>query len=278
MSAEDGRVAARLDELADLLEGQGADRCRILAYRRAAERVRRLGPRLREIHREEGREGLRALPDIGESLARAIDEMLTTGRWAQLERLRGESAPERLFRTIPGIGPKLAARLHDELHLDTLEELEAAAHDGRLETVEGIGPRTAAMLRDTLAARLARRGPRRDGPREEPSVDLLLEVDRLYRERAAADRLPRIAPKRFNPDGEAWLPILHLDRAGWSFAALYSNTALAHELGRTDDWVVIHFTRDEAEEGQRTVVTETRGPRRGRRVVRGREGEGAAAA
>jgi hypothetical protein len=55
--------------------------------------------------------------------------------------------------------------------------------------------------------------------------------------------------------------------------ALFSNTALAHELGRTHDWVVIYFGRDGGPEHQRTVVTETRGPLEGRRVVRGREGE-----
>jgi putative hydrolase len=104
-------------------------------------------------------------------------------------------------------------------------------------------------------------------------VDLLLAIDREYREEAAADRLPKIAPKRFNPAGETWLPILHADRDGWSFTALFSNTARAHELGRVRDWVVIYFHTDRQEEGQRTVVTETHGPLTGKRVVRGRESE-----
>ncbi|MGI9174618.1 MAG: hypothetical protein ACR2GR_04810, partial [Rhodothermales bacterium] len=58
----------------------------------------------------------------------------------------------------------------------------------------------------------------------------------------------------------------------WSFTALFSNSARAHELGKTDDWVVIYFDRGEGER-QCTVVTETRGPLKGRRVVRGRERE-----
>ena len=53
---------------------------------------------------------------------------------------------------------------------------------------------------------------------------------------------------------------------------MYSNTARAHELGKTDDWVVIYYEQD-GEEDQCTVVTETRGPLAGRRVVRGREQE-----
>ena len=55
--------------------------------------------------------------------------------------------------------------------------------------------------------------------------------------------------------------------------ALFSNTALAHQLGRTGDWVVIYFNREGGTEHQRSVVTETRGPLEGQRVVRGREAE-----
>jgi hypothetical protein len=67
--------------------------------------------------------------------------------------------------------------------------------------------------------------------------------------------------------------VLHEERDGWHFSALYSNTARAHELERTRDWVVIYFYDHEHQEGQRTVVTETRGPLAGERVVRGREHE-----
>ena len=107
----------------------------------------------------------------------------------------------------------------------------------------------------------------------EPGVDLLLEVDREYREKAERGALPKIAPRRFNPSGAAWLPILHTERGDWGFTALFSNTALAHELGRVRDWVVIYFHKDSGPEGQRTVVTESRRPLAGRRVVRGREAE-----
>jgi putative hydrolase len=102
---------------------------------------------------------------------------------------------------------------------------------------------------------------------------MLLELDREYREKAAANKLRRIAPKRFNPNNVAWLPIFHAERGRWHFSVLFSNTALAHQLGRTHDWVVIYFHSDSLAEGQRTVVTETKGPSRGKRVVRGRETE-----
>jgi hypothetical protein len=104
-------------------------------------------------------------------------------------------------------------------------------------------------------------------------VRTLLEVDREYRGAAAAGRLRRIAPRRFNPAGEAWLPVLHTERGPWRFTALFSNTARAHELGRSHDWVILYFERDGAAEGRHTVVTETHGPLAGHRVVRGREAE-----
>lgn len=62
-------------------------------------------------------------------------------------------------------------------------------------------------------------------------------------------------------------------RGDWHFTALFSNTARAHDLGRTNDWVVLYFNADDHAERQRTVVTEQRGPLGGRRVVRGREQE-----
>ena len=107
----------------------------------------------------------------------------------------------------------------------------------------------------------------------EPTIEILLDVDREYRKKAAANALRLIAPKRFNPTNKAWLPVLHTERGPWQFTVLFSNTALAHSLGRTRDWVVIYFQSDSYAEGQRTVVTETHGASKGKRVVRGREGE-----
>jgi hypothetical protein len=129
------------------------------------------------------------------------------------------------------------------------------------------------MLLAALAGMLARTRPARRQCALEPAVDLLLDVDREYREKTERGAVPKIAPRRFNPSGESWLPILHTERADWRFTALFSNTALAHELGRVRDWVVIYFHQDSGPEGQRTVVTESRGLLAGRRVVRGREAE-----
>ena len=106
-----------------------------------------------------------------------------------------------------------------------------------------------------------------------PSVDILLDVDREYREKAEAGSLPKIAPRRMNPEGKAWLPVLHTRFGPWHFTALFSNTERAHELHRIYDWVVIFYSDPDGGEGQATVVTERRGALTGRRVVRGREPE-----
>jgi hypothetical protein len=272
------RIAERLREMADLLHAQQANPFRVGAYRRAADTLERLDVDARDVLAQRGREGLDALPGIGPGIAAAIAEILESGRWTQLDRLRGSVEPAALFRTVPGIGPGLAQRIHDALGVETLEALEVASHDGRLEAVPGVGPRRAAATRAALAdilgrGGLARRiapGPAGPGARE-PPVSLLLDVDREYRDRAGQGGLPTIAPRRFNPAGEAWLPVLHTERAPWHFTALYSNTARAHELGRTRDWVVLYFHDDDHVERQCTVVTETRGGLAGRRVVRGRE-------
>lgn len=201
--------------------------------------------------------------------------MLTSGRWAQLDRLRGDIDPATLFRSVPGMGPELARRIHEQLHVDSLEALEAAANDGRLDGVSGVGSRRIAAWRAYLAEALGRAGARMPAHdvADEPSVAELLDVDREYREKAARGELRTIAPRRFNPRAQAWLPVLHARRGPWHFTVLFSNTALAHQLGRTHDWVVVYFYDGDHVERQHTVVTEARGHLAGRRVVRGREGE-----
>jgi len=266
------QIAMKLAQAADLLEQQGANPFRVSAYRRASETVSRLARDIGDLAQAEGSDGLVRLPGIGTGIATAIQELLGTGGWVQLERLRGTLDPAQLFRTVPGIGPKLAEQIHDSLHIDTLEGLEVAAYDGRLAGVPGMGTRRVTAIRNALAQLLGRtHRTSRPNTADEPEIATLLAVDRDYREKAEQGTLPLIAPRRFNPDGRAWLPVLHTERGDWHFTLMYSNTARAHELKRTRDWVVVYFYDNHHEEGQCTIVTETRGAMTGRRVVRGRE-------
>ena len=259
--------------MADVLESQVADPFRISAYRRAADTVAGYTTDINKVLEHEGLDGLIAIPSIGRGIANAIQAIITTGRWPQLDRLRGTLNPERIFQTIPGIGVTLAQRIHDTLHIDTLEALETAVHDGRLKQVEGINDRRLAAIALALAAMLGRRLQRPGIPPTVVPVSLLLELDAIYRRKAAAGELPQVAPKRFNPSAQAWLPILHMTHGEWHFTVMFSNTALAHKLGRNFDWVVIYYDDDDHGEGQHTVVNETRGDLIGKRVVRGREDE-----
>ena len=278
-TAENQRVATMLQQAATLLAAQDANPFRISAYRKAAETIAGLKSGVRELFEREGRAGLDALPAVGPGIAAVIAEILVTGRWRQLDRLQGDIDAGSLFQCVPGIGPQLSARIHDELGIDTLEALEAAAHAGTLERVQGVGSRRASVIRAAVGQMLERTRGRLRVERpalsaSELPVEALLDVDREYRAKAEANRLPKIAPRRFNPRGEAWLPILHTRRGPWHFTALYSNTAQAHALKREHDWVVLYFHHDdEHSENQHTVVTETHGPLAGLRVVRGREAQ-----
>jgi len=270
------RLAERLEEIAELLEAQHANPFRVRAYRRAAETVRARAEPLHLLLEREGQEGLTELPGIGASLARTIEELVHTDHLPLLEHLRGRTQPSDVLTTVPGIGPGLARRISEELGIESLAELEVAAHDGRLARVPGFGARRLLAVRESLAGRL-RRAPRfppapRRQPSEEPPVSELLDVDREYRSKAKRRALPRIAPRRFNPTLEAWLPVLHTQRGERHYTALYSNTARAHELGTTHDWVVV-YRDDHGGDGQWTVVTARFGPLRGKRIVRGREDE-----
>jgi hypothetical protein len=264
---ENQELAAKFERIAQLLESQQASRFRIEAYRRGADTLRAWPRPVADVFATEGVAGLEAMPGIGRSLTSLIREYVRSGRISLLERMNGAVSAEELLATVPGIGHRLAVKIHEALGVETLEELECTCHDGRLAAVPGFGERRVASIAACVAARLGRPGRRAiEAPHERPPVAALLDVDAEYRRRAAEGQLPRIAPRRFNPEGRAWLPILHTEREAWAFTALFSNSARAHRLGRTGDWVVIYAERDGLED-QCTVVSAPGN----QRVIRGRE-------
>jgi nucleotide-binding universal stress UspA family protein len=269
------RVAGRLDEIARLLEEQDANPFRIQAYRTAAGTLRTLDRPVCELIDDGGSDALRELPGIGQSLAQTIERLVRTDSVGLLDRLRGGNGS--VLDTVPGIGRTLAERIRERLGIEDLIELEAAAQDGRLATVPGMGGRRIEAVHQALASRVRPQPPgarpvERDDESEPPTVAELLDVDTEYRRRARERTLPRTAPRRFNPTHAAWLPILHTERGDRHYTALFSNTARAHELGTTHDWVVIY--RDDHEgSGRWTVITSRFGRLRGQRIVRGREEE-----
>lgn len=272
------RIAQQLIETAGLLASRrdGSPQ-RVRAYRQAAERLLRLPTPIQDIYREQGDAGIREALGVGDRLGRVIEQSILEGRFALLERLRASNGAGSILETVPGLGPTWARHLREDLGIATLEDLECAAYDGRLESAAGMGIKRLSGIRDSLAARLGRvRPPAPASTAPEPPVSELLDVDREYRESAAAGRLRRIAPRRFNPTHTAWLPILRTTRNGRDYTVLFSNTARAHEAGKTNDWVVIY---EEGRPGRSwTVITSQRGSLAGMRIVRGREPELPAAA
>lgn len=274
-------IALLLNSIANLLEIQNANPFKVRAYRLGAKTVLMQDePVAKMVFSGDGR-ALKAMPGIGESLAAVVEEYVKTGKSQLLNRLKGAISAEEVMEQVPGIGKGLAERIVRDLHVRNLEDLELAAHDGRLAQIEGFGKRRVASVRASLAGILSGFALRRvhrwslqekeDSP-DQPSVAQLLEVDMEYRKKAANNELKKIAPKRFNPGKVAWLPVLHTEKEDWSFTALYSNTAKAHELDKTHDWVIVFFEKNGLE-GQATIVTETNGSLAGKRVVRGRENE-----
>ncbi len=267
---ENVEIAGALDEVAELLDETGASAQQVLAYRAAADTVRRLERPARQILAEEGREGLRRREHITDRMADAIQEMVEKGYLDDLDQLRAESEPEEVFDGVRGIGNALAKAIERELGIVTVEELLAAAADGRLERMPEIGPARAERIRMALRERQVRRPALPVA--EPPPVAELLSVDAEYREKARAGQLHRIAPKRYNPKRDAWLPVLHTMRGPRRYSALFANTHLAHSLDKSRDWVVLYYSEG-GKLGQAMVVTEDRGDLAGRRVVRGREEE-----
>jgi DNA polymerase (family 10) len=268
------QIAGSLEEVSRILSEQGANRFRVQAYVHAADALRTLQEPVADLLTREGLEGLEKIPGVGDTIAQVIRDIVLHGKSGMLERLRGESDPIAQLASVPGIGKNTAWKLHEELGIETLQELEAAAHDGRLEKLAGIGMKRLSGIRDTLAQRLGRLlKPRSFHPLSaDPPIAEILDVDRQYREDASAGKISLIAPKRFNPTGEAWLPVMHTMRGPRHYTALYSNSAHAHDLGKTHDWVVLFYDGDGTER-QCTVITSTFGPLQGRRIVRGREAE-----
>src|SRR5690606_568136 len=154
------KIAAVLERLADLLEAQDANPFRVRAYREAAQTIRRTNEKLAEYVRQDRINDLTELPNIGDRIAGLIGELVTTGRSALLDDLESQTSPEETLEKVPGIGKELAKRAVEQLNIRTLDELEQAAHDGRLASLGGFGERRLEGIRAALAGMLSRSAQR----------------------------------------------------------------------------------------------------------------------
>jgi DNA polymerase (family 10) len=151
MPVHNADIAAIFEEIADLLEIQGANPFRVRAYRNAARTVGGFGRDLAGLIAR-GQE-LPRIPGVGEDLSRRIHEIATTGGSRVLERLHRElPAAITALLQVPGLGPKKVRALHDELHVDSVEDLRAAAASGRVHELAGFGEKTERHILEALGA------------------------------------------------------------------------------------------------------------------------------
>jgi len=161
--ASNARIAADLDEIADLLELQDANPFRVRAYRNAARTVRDADAPIRA--RVEANEDLRELPGIGKDIAAQIVRKVEGHEMEALVDLRGK-VPRGLLDVVrvPGVGPKKARALWSELGVASLDALDAAAREGRIADLKGFGAKTQERIVQGVASvrRFAERRRRAD--------------------------------------------------------------------------------------------------------------------
>ena len=144
-------IAAVFDQIADLLEFQGANPFRVRAYRNGARKIADLSEPLTALVDDQSRQ-LTDLEGIGKDLAEKIATLLATGRLPMLEELLAEVPPTVLaIMRVPGLGPKKAAMLHRELGVESLEDLRAACQAQRVRDLKGFGAKTEATILKGLA-------------------------------------------------------------------------------------------------------------------------------
>ncbi len=142
-------VADQFDLLADLLELEGAESFRVLAYRRAATRMRETSGSIAQLALD-GR--AKELQGIGKTIEEKIVQIVDKGEIDALAKRRTTIPPEVvLFMRLPGLGPKTAARIWRELGVTTLDELKVAAEEERLRTLAGLGAKSEEKILKALA-------------------------------------------------------------------------------------------------------------------------------
>ena len=149
-------IAAIFDEIADLLDIQGANPFRVRAYRNAARSVGELGTDVMSLVK--GGTPLTDIPGIGADLARKIEEIAQTGKCGVLEKLHRQMPPAvtELLK-VPGLGPKRVKTLWHELDIHTLDQLLKAARAGRIRALHGFGEKTEQSVLQAAERHLAHR-------------------------------------------------------------------------------------------------------------------------
>jgi DNA polymerase (family 10) len=172
MSLENLAIARILAEIGDLLEIKGENPFKIRAYRNASETIAHSAVRIADLPAAERL----AIPGIGKDLSARIGELLETGAIPYHQELLRQFPPTILdLLHLQGVGPKTVALLYRELEIGTLEQLEAAARDGRLRAIKGMGAKKEAFILKALEER-AKLGGRRLASEAHETAQALVET------------------------------------------------------------------------------------------------------
>src|SRR4051812_47086530 len=145
-----GEIAEAFEELGSLYELDGAVVYRVVAYRNAAKAIREAGVSVEELAKQ-GR--VTELAGVGKTIAGKIDALLGTGSIPSAGKLQGRIPAGLVEITrIPGLGPKRAKLLHDELGIGSIDELRVATEQGRLKDVKGFGKKAEENVLAAFAA------------------------------------------------------------------------------------------------------------------------------
>jgi DNA polymerase (family 10) len=185
-------VADQLELLADLLEIEGEAAFRVLAYRRAATRVRETGGPVAQLALD-GK--AKELPGIGATIQEKIVQIVDKGEIEALTKRRKMIPPEVVdFLQIPGLGPKTVRKIWQELGVTTLADLKAAARAQRLRTLPGLGARLEENVLKAVGRKKKASGPQRTLLGR--ALPALLAVVEVLREHPAADRVSEAGSAR----------------------------------------------------------------------------------
>jgi DNA polymerase (family 10) len=232
-----GEVADQLDLLADLLELEGETSFRVLAYRRAATRIREVGSSVAQLALE-GR--AKDLQGIGKTIEEKIVEIVEDGEINALAKRR-DRIPAGVveFMRLPGLGPKTAARIWRDLGVSTLDELRAAAAAQRLRELPGLGAKTEEKLLKALDAKPL--GPKR--PLLGLGLPAVLAVVSELREHPAADKVSEAGSVRRRKETFRDLDVIATSPEPAALVDYFTSLAWVAEVvakGQTKATVVAH--------------------------------------
>lgn len=150
MTIRNDEIAARFEELADLLAAQDVE-YKPVAYRRAADNIREHPENVATLAQEEGTDAVERIDRVGEAIASKVTEYVESGEIDELQEKRTELPVEMAALTsVEGVGPKTVGSLYEALGVQTLDELEAAARNEEIRTVSGFGPKTESNILENI--------------------------------------------------------------------------------------------------------------------------------